>query len=121
MFTLIRLLLTLAAVLATLTGRDARPPSRRPVTYGRLSSLARATIQDHGVSVAAYVRHHDPDGAWRGDRCGCPDDRCRGHHHDPGEECGCLPVVLAEMIGAGSPDPAATSDQLPTGHRTTAT
>lgn len=65
------------------------------VTYGRLSSAARATIQDYGWGVAEYIRHWYPDGAWGGDRCGCPDDRCRdGYHHDSHEECKCLPSVL---------------------------
>lgn len=67
------------------------------VTYHRLSPLARAEIQDYGVSVADFIRHWDKDGVWRGDRCGCPDDRCIGYHHDNATDCGCLPVVVQEV------------------------
>ena len=57
------------------------------------------------VAVTDYLAHvyGSPDAGWHGDRCGCPDDRCRdGYHHDGGDdECGCLPAVLDEMLGAG--------------------
>lgn len=67
------------------------------VTYGRLTPLTRSIIQDYGWTVAAYVRRWDPDGVWRGDRCGCPDDRCRdGYHHDVDDDCGCLTALLAD-------------------------
>lgn len=33
---------------------------------------------------------------WGGDECGCPDDRCIGHHHGADEPCGCLRVLVAE-------------------------
>ena len=65
------------------------------VTYGRLSPLARSELSDRGASIAAYVRYWFPDGEWRGDRCGCPDDRCRdGYHHEVTEDCGCLDALL---------------------------
>lgn len=71
------------------------PATSRPVTYHRLTPLARATIQDYGWTVADYIRQWCPDGQWHGDRCGCPDDRCRdGYHHDIGEDCGCLIAFL---------------------------
>jgi hypothetical protein len=66
-----------------------------PVRY-TLTATARETIRDRGVTIAGYVRHWSPDGVWRGDVCGCPDDRCIGYHHDDGEDCGCLPVLLRE-------------------------
>jgi hypothetical protein len=76
----------------------AQKPGR--IHYGRLSSLARATIQDYGLSVAEYVRWAGwNDGDWHGDRCGCTDDRCKGFHHDEHEDCGCLPVLVAEALG----------------------
>ncbi|MEC4854623.1 hypothetical protein R2325_02450 [Mycobacteroides chelonae] len=60
-----------------------------------LSRSARADIKDSGLTIAAYVRHHmGGDGGWHGDRCGCPDDRCIGFHHDSPYDCGCLPVCI---------------------------
>lgn len=63
----------------------------------KLSPLARSEIRDAGLTIASYTRHWWPDGKWGGDSCGCPDDRCRGFHHDPDEDCGCLPVCIAEL------------------------
>lgn len=70
----------------------------------KLNAAARATLRDHGVSQAAYARRFWPDGAWRGDACGCPDDRCMdGYHHHPEQECVCLRVLLAEGSAGISP------------------
>ena len=66
-----------------------------------LYPAARETIRDAGMSVSAYVREWCGPGApWRGDACGCPDDRCIGHHHDAHEQCECLPTVLQQMTSA---------------------
>jgi hypothetical protein len=35
--------------------------------------------------------------------CGCPDDRCAGFHHGAGQECGCLRVLLADMVSQTRP------------------
>jgi hypothetical protein len=75
------------------------------VTYSRLSRRARDTIRwwlcgDARFTIAGYVRHYFPDGDWRGDSCGCTDDRCVGYHHDEGDECGCLGVLLDEYGAA---------------------
>lgn len=68
------------------------------ITYHRLTPHARATIRSYyGVSIADYVRWSFPDGQWRGDACGCNDDRCIGHHHADDEECGCLRAILEEQ------------------------
>ncbi len=77
----------------------------------RLSREARETIKwywagDSRLTIAEYVRHHSPDGVWYGDTCGCTDDRCRGFHHDPDDDCGCLPVLLdmyAEPLAVRTP------------------
>ncbi|MGW6132355.1 hypothetical protein ACWFNE_20205 [Cellulomonas sp. NPDC055163] len=37
-----------------------------------------------------------PSDQWRGDVCGCTDDRCTGYHHGENEPCGCLPALIAE-------------------------
>lgn len=38
------------------------------------------------------------DGVWRGDTCGCSDDRCIGYHHSANEECGCLDTQIQRWI-----------------------
>lgn len=74
--------------------------SKSSVTYGRLTPGARSEIQWAGLSVADYIRSFDADGQWSGDRCGCPDDRCRGYHHDVTEDCGCLAALIRERVSA---------------------
>lgn len=81
-------------------------------TYRGLSQTARDAIRDtmmpdgRMLTVAEFVRSHGGktwgNGAnrrwvWTGDSCGCPDDRCIGHHHDEDEECGCLRVALDQV------------------------
>ena len=62
----------------------------------KLNERAKTALRDAGVSQAAWARtNYMADGKWCGDACGCPDDRCIGHHHDEDEECGCLPALLA--------------------------
>ena len=73
---------------------------RRP-----LSRAARAEIAAYGLRPVDYIAHWFPrDGAkmpsWGGDRCGCTDDRCAGFHHDEGEECGCLPALVRDVLAA---------------------
>lgn len=69
-----------------------------------LSRTARETIKwatfdVPGASIVGYVRHvFGREGKWHGDSCGCPDDRCIGHHHDEGRACECLPIVLDEYV-----------------------
>lgn len=61
--------------------------------------VACSTIQG-SMSIDDYVRFlqpDDPEGPWRGDECGCPDDRCIGHHHEPGEQCGCLLAMIGQI------------------------
>lgn len=64
-----------------------------------LSKAAREEIKLWpDVTIAAFIRHYSPDGIWHGDSCGCPDDRCKdGYHHEPNEECHCLPVAIGEV------------------------
>lgn len=67
---------------------------------GRVSGLsrqARQIIRAHGYTPAQYAEAHYPRGSWGGDTCGCSDDRCRGFHHEPDEECLCLSVQLDEL------------------------
>lgn len=67
----------------------------------QLSSNARQEIKWAGLTIAGYIRYHMPftgqDGRdWRGDKCGCRDDRCIDHHHDEDEDCGCLQYLIRE-------------------------
>jgi hypothetical protein len=70
-----------------------------------LSKRARETIKnwywgERPVTIAGYTRHFFPDGEWHGDRCGCPDDRCVGFHHDNEDDCGCLEPCLDSYVKA---------------------
>jgi hypothetical protein len=81
-----------------------------------LTKQARETIKNTWVifeppvrfraaTIAGYTRHFFPDGKWHGDRCGCPDDRCIGFHHDNEDDCGCLEPCLdiyVKAIGGAS-------------------
>jgi hypothetical protein len=60
----------------------------------RLNDAARHTLRDAGINEAEWARTHFTDGEWHGDKCGCPDDRCIGYHHDDPNDCGCLPALL---------------------------
>lgn len=64
----------------------------------RLNSEAGERLRTAGISQAQWTRQHFQDGTWHGDACGCPDDRCIGHHHDKTDECGCLRALLAEHV-----------------------
>ena len=74
-----------------------------------LAPNARAELQAAGITVGQWIVYGgwfevDENGVrrpqaetWHGDRCGCTDDRCIGHHHDADEDCGCLPVLIEEF------------------------
>lgn len=66
----------------------------------KLNQIARETIKSAGATIASYVRHYSRCDEWRGDACGCVDDRCIGYHHDECDECGCLSAWLADMLAA---------------------
>lgn len=63
-----------------------------------LSAEARGTITECGVTVREYLDFWGHVDGWRGDVCGCSDDRCEDYHHDAGEECFCLPVLLRILL-----------------------
>lgn len=68
-----------------------------------LNKMARNRILASGLTIAGYSRYWFPNGKgkWGGDACGCPDDRCKdGFHHQPHEDCGCLPVTLDEYAAS---------------------
>ncbi|MEN3122840.1 hypothetical protein [Janibacter sp. LM] len=64
-----------------------------------LSIQARLRIVDRGLTLQEYVHYFSGWTTWHGDTCGCPDDRCRGFHHDEDETwCGCLTACLDDVV-----------------------
>ena len=63
-----------------------------------LKDRARSTIAGHGVGIREYLDYWGHGLDWHGDECGCPDDRCRGHHHAELDACGCLPACIATVL-----------------------
>jgi len=63
---------------------------------------ARRTLWESGVPIASFIASFALDG-WRGDVCGCSDDRCIGYHHGDDEDCACLPVLIEQYIQNGGP------------------
>lgn len=62
----------------------------------KLNEEARQRLEAAGISVAAWSRRHHGSSSWGGDKCGCPDDRCIGHHHEASEPCQCLPALIQD-------------------------
>lgn len=64
--------------------------------YG-LNVHAIATLKEHGLTAADWVRIAGWQGSWGGDVCGCTDDRCaNGFHHMGVDDCRCLEVLIAQ-------------------------
>lgn len=63
----------------------------------RLSARAREDFEAAGIDAGDVAEVCWGSRDWRGDTCGCTDDRCIGHHHD-GEDCGCRPVVIQKYL-----------------------
>ena len=74
----------------------------------RFTPAARTTLSLAGFTTRSWaILQGSPSATeWRGDACGCTDDRCIGHHHDESEACLCLPALIAEQsivpVGASS-------------------
>lgn len=66
----------------------------------KLNDAARTELAIAGISVAAWSRRFTERSTWAGDVCGCPDDRCIGHHHAAEESCGCLRALIREYTAA---------------------
>lgn len=60
----------------------------------QLSSEAIERLLGEGIDPIDWAKHHFGDAHWGGDSCGCPDDRCIGHHHSGDERCQCLPALI---------------------------
>lgn len=65
----------------------------------RLDEDAREFLDGYGISErewAVYWQNGDPD--WAGDACGCPDNRCVGHHHAADEPCECIRTLVRDYL-----------------------
>lgn len=62
----------------------------------QLTAHAKEELEEAGFTPWAWARHCFGSPTWRGDRCGCSDDRCIGYHHDNEDDCQCLPALLQE-------------------------
>ena len=60
------------------------------LTAEAIAVLAKAGLTGQDWAWSMYM----PEGKWAGDECGCPDERCRGYHHDADEPCDCLPGAI---------------------------
>lgn len=64
-----------------------------------LSATALASIRGAGFTRPEWVRMWGySSGVWGGDRCGCFDDRCIGHHHEGADGCGCLETMISDAV-----------------------
>lgn len=64
-----------------------------------LNAAARTAIRDAGFTRAEWLRMWGyGSGTWGGDRCGCFDNRCIGHHHEGAEGCGCLETMIGDAV-----------------------
>jgi hypothetical protein len=76
---------------------DLCPPcATRADSRSRLTQDAREALADAGLTERGWAQRHHGTDRWHGDTCGCPDDRCRGHHHKEADECGCIRSLLNE-------------------------
>jgi hypothetical protein len=65
---------------------------------GTLSRAALAQLRGWGISRRQWVEAHGHEGRWLGDRCGCPDDRCDGFHHDTDDlVCPCVDSLAIDL------------------------
>lgn len=66
----------------------------------QLSAVAREEFEAAGIGVGDFADARWGSRDWRGDVCGCTDDRCVGFHHEGDEDCGCRPVLIQEHLDA---------------------
>lgn len=83
------------------TSASEHPTPKGHEPMGRLTENAREYLSNavgiDGIAETDWARFWgagDPE--WKGDVCGCPDDRCIGHHHSSDEPCDCLMVLGRE-------------------------
>ncbi len=64
----------------------------------QLNAAALEALAAAEISVTDWARANMMGEKWRGDICGCPDDRCIGFHHHGPDDCGCLPTLISEYL-----------------------
>lgn len=64
----------------------------------KLNYEAKAILGAAGITPVEWARHWYGGTFWGGDACGCPDDRCRGHHHGMSEPCRCVRSLAREYV-----------------------
>ena len=65
----------------------------------QLNEEAQQFLDGRGISVREWaMRWQNGDTEWHGDACGCPDDRCIGHHHGADEPCGCIRSLVRDYL-----------------------
>lgn len=72
----------------------------RPQTHRRdpLNPATVAYLAERGITRREWITEHGHLAEWTGDTCGCPDDRCAGHHHDQDADCMCVAVLASEYL-----------------------
>ena len=66
-----------------------------PTAVEGLDAATVAILDSYNIEPHEWIALQGfDDETWRGDRCGCIDDRCIGYHHDAHEECSCLPSLI---------------------------
>lgn len=61
-----------------------------------LNLEAKEILRTADITPRQWAQRWYGSDMWGGDACGCPDDRCRGHHHERGESCGCLTALIRD-------------------------
>jgi len=81
--------------------------TKEPNVTTKLNQTAREALGAAGIDPAQWME------TYGGDRCGCTDARCIGNHHEPDEDCGCLPVCIQQHIAEQTPERPAILDSIP--------
>ena len=61
-----------------------------------LTAEAKNELRSCNITELAWARQFFADGKWHGDKCGCPDDRCGGYHHEENEDCRCISALIED-------------------------
>jgi len=68
-----------------------------PEWADRLNFDARTKLWQARIRPEDWARANYSDGEWHGDMCGC-NGPCAGQHHDEGDDCWCLVVMIENAL-----------------------